>query len=189
MAAEVDLNIEYMYQAANELIPDKADHLAEITKRLGHHLQALDGYAAAAGDPAVLRNLLTAADQTYDALRVGVQSLNNASEAVRATAEDLRRSDADARRDFRNMNATLGDTPLQDVRNPPAEVPPDLGDPSVPGAPEPDDPSVGPSDGGHPSQGGTPSTPDPVAPEEDAEDREDQQQEEGSENPYVPEEV
>ena len=186
VADQVDLNIEFMYQAAKELIPDKADRLAEITKRLGHYLPGLDTQAALAGDPAVLSNLLKVADGTFDALRVGVQSLNNAAEAVLATAKDFARSDDDARRDFKDMDATLDGVPLVSVGGGSAPVPAENGDISQPGAAAPD----GPRDGGHPTQGGsTPSTPDPVSPDAAMDDNEDRQHDEEIDHPYASEEV
>ena len=185
MADKVDLDIEYMYAAAKEHIPDKADHLAEIAKRLHHHVQALDVQAANAGDPAVLRNLLEVAGVTYGELRIGVKSLNNAAAAVLATANDFVRTDEDARADFNRIDATLDGKGLKDLPLPEAEpVPPELDhDPEDPGAGRPDD---APS-GGHPTQGGAESTPDPVTPEEDAEQRDENQQESEQENPMQPE--
>lgn len=186
MADGIDLNIEYMYQAAKELIPDKADQLADVAKRLRYHLQAFDSQAALAGDPAVLRNLLKAGDQTFDALRIGVISLNNAAESVLKTAQDLAGTDHDAGRDFRHMDATLDGVPLVSVGVTPAPVPDDNGDPSQPGAPRPDDQ---PSTGGHPTQGGTASTPDPVAPADEIGEHDVRQQEEQTEHPYASEQV
>ena len=184
VADQVDLNIEYMYQAAKQLIPDKADRLAEITKRLGHYLSGLDTQAAQAGDPAVLRNLLKVGDETFGALRIGVQSLNNAAEAVLATAQELARSDDDARRDFNHMDASLDGVPLVSVGAGSAPVAADNGDLSQPGATD-----DGPRDGGHPTQGGTPSTPDPVTPDAEIHEHEDRQQDEELDHPYASEEL
>jgi len=184
MAGEIDLDLEYMFVAAKKHIPDKADHLAGVAQRLHHHLQALNVQAALAGDPAVLTNLLKVGGATYDALRIGVVSLNHAAEALNATAQDFVRTDADARRDLGRIDVTLDGVGLADapVRHTPA--PPVLDDPSQPGAPRPDDEPMT----GHPSQGGTASTPDPVAPGADAEARADQQQQSEDDHPYVTEE-
>ena len=185
MAGEIDLNLEFMFVAAKKHIPDKADHLAQVAQHLYHHLQALNEQAALAGDPAVLTNLLKVGGETYDALGIGVTSLNNAALAVNATAQDFVKNDDDARADLKKIDVTLNGAGLADAPVPSTPAPPDLEDPSTPGAPRPDDePS-----GGHPSQGGTTTTPDPVAPGEDAEERGEQQEQSEQENPYKPEEV
>ena len=185
MAGEIDLNLEYMFVAAKKHIPDKADDLAEVAQRLYHGLQELDVQSALAGDPAMLTNLLKAGGETYNALRIGVQSLNNAALAVDATAKDFVRTDADAQADMKLIDVTLGGVGVDEAPVPTTAEPPELDDPSTPGATRPDDePS-----GGHPSQAGTPSTPDPVAPGEDAEEREEQQEQSEQENPYQPEEA
>lgn len=180
----VDVDLEIMYRAGKHLIPDKADEIAGYAKELRPFLQTLDTQAALAGDPAVLRHLLKAGDQIYDGLRMGVTSMNNAAEAVLATAADFVATDAQARKDLDQMDATLDGVDLRDVPDPtPAEGPGDLDDPAAPGAGRPDDEPVG----GHPTQGGTPSTPDPVSPEQDAQERDEQQDRSEREHPYVPE--
>jgi hypothetical protein len=186
VAGEIDLDLEFMFIAAKKYIPDKADRLADVAQKLYHVLQGLNEQAALAGDPAVLTNLLKVGGETYDALGVGVTSLNNAALAVNATAQDFVKNDDDARADLRKIDVTLDGVGLADAPVPSsAPEPPVLDDPSTPGAPRPDDePS-----GGHPSQGGTTTTPDPVAPGEDAEERGDQQEQSEQDNPYQPEEV
>jgi hypothetical protein len=185
MAGEIDLDLEFMLIAAKKHIPDKADHLAGVAQRLYHCLQELDVQSALAGDPAVLTNLLKAGGETYEALRIGVQSLNNAALAVNATAKDFVRTDADARADMKLIDVTLGGVGLADASVPSTPEPPVLEDPSEPGAGRPDDEPMT----GHPTQGGTPSTPDPVTPGEDAEERDEQQEQSEQEHPYAPEEV
>jgi hypothetical protein len=139
--------------------------------------------AALAGDPAVLTNLLKVGGDTYAALRIGVASLNNAAQAVNATAKDFLRTDEDARQDLKKVDVTLDGVSLTDAPVPSTPAPPVLEDPSQPGAPRPDDEPRG----GHPTQGGTTTTPDPVTPGEDAEERGDQQEESEQEHPYEPE--
>jgi len=163
MAGEIDLDIEFMFVAAKKLIPDKADHLAEVAQRLYHHLQELNVQAARAGDPAVLTNLLTVGGATYDALRIGVASLNNAAAALNATAKDFLNTDQDARDDLAKIDVTLHGVALADAPVPaPTAAPPELEDPSLPGAPRPDDAPAG----GHPTTQGTTTTPTPLPPED-----------------------
>ena len=183
MAGEIDLDLEFMLVAAKKHIPDKADHLAGIAQRLHHHLQELNVQAALAGDPAVLTNLLKVGGATYDALRIGVVSLNNAAEALNATAKDFIRTDADARQDLARIDVTLDGVSLTDAPVRHSPEPPVLDDPSQPGAPRPDDEPMT----GHPSQGGTASTPDPVRPGVDAEARDDHQEQSEHDHPYLPE--
>jgi len=184
VAGEIDLDLEFMFVAAKKHIPDKADHLAEVAQRLYHHLQELNVQSARAGDPAVLTNLLKVGGATYDALRIGVVSLNNAAAALNATAKDFVNTDQDARDDLAKIDVTLNGVSVADAPVPSTPAPPELDDPSAPGAPRPDDEPMT----GHPSQGGTPSTPDPVTPAEDAQARDDQQEQSEQQHPYVPEE-
>lgn len=162
MAGEIDLDIEFMFVAAKKHIPDKADHLAEVAQRLYHHLQDLNVHAARAGDPAALTNLLKVGGATYDALRIGVTSLNNAAATLNATAQDFLNTDQDARDDFAKIDVNLNGVPLADAPVGSATPPPELDDPSAPGAPRPDD---APS-GGHPTTQGTTTTPNPLPPED-----------------------
>jgi hypothetical protein len=184
MAGVIDLDIEFMLVAAKKIIPDKADHLAAVAQRLYHHLQELNVQAARAGDPAVLTHLLKAGGETYDGLRVGVLSLNNAASALDATARDFARTDQDARDDLAKIDVTLHGVSVADAAVPSTPVPPVLDDPSDPGAPRPDDEPMT----GHPSQAGTETTPEPLTPAQDAEVRDDQQEQSEQEHPYVPEE-
>lgn len=163
MAGEIDLDIEFMFVAAKKHIPDKADHLAEVAQHLYHHLQELNVQAANAGDPAVLTNLLKVGGVTYDALRIGVVSLNNAATALNATAQDFLNADQDARDDLAKIDVTLHGVNVADApAAAPAATPPVLEDPSQPGATRPDD---APS-GGHPTTQGTTTTPNPLPPED-----------------------
>jgi hypothetical protein len=111
----------------------------------------------------VLTNLLKVGGVTYDALRVGVKSLNNAAAALNATAQDFLNTDQDARDDLAKIDVTLNGVSVADAAVPaPAAQPPELDDPSQPGAPRPDDAPTG----GHPTTQGTATTPTPLPPED-----------------------
>lgn len=186
MAEKVDLGIEFMYQAGKELIPDKADALAALAKKASQHIQEFNVQTSLAGDPPMMTNLLKVGGDIYDALCVGVKSLNAAATAVIATADDFVKHDDDARRDFEKMDARLDGISLKETPQPgPTEVPPDIGEPEDEGATP-----TGPREGGHPSQPGSGSTPtpEPEKPEVDAGEREENEQESETENPPKPEE-
>lgn len=154
-------DIERLYTAGKELIPDAADRLSDLAGDVTGQLEVLNKQAALAGDPAILRTMLGVGNDVYDILRQGVISLNNAATAMIKTADDYRRTDQAARDDFNRLEKDLQTEP----QPPSADVPPWIAKLEGDGAGTGDD--------------STPSTPDPDAPGEDAEQRE--QNEENSE--------
>jgi hypothetical protein len=163
-----ETDIERMYRAGKTDIPNAADRLSRISTLLFQHLQTLNGQAALAGDPAIMRSMLEVGGDLYDVLRGGVVSLNHCASAVIKTADDYVRTDADARRDFARLDPDLKGAPLPHGATPP----PELRDPEAPGATVP----AGRPDGipDDDTNGGTvtiPSTPDPVDPDVDAKKR------------------
>ncbi len=165
----IDTNLERMYHAGKVDVPHAADRLDTIATRLYEHLQTFNQQAALAGDPAIMRSMLQVGGDVYDVLRGGVTSLNNCALALIQTADDFRRTDQDAKDDFQTM-----DEQLKNMGTPTGETPPPaLLDPEAPGSTVPND------DGGSTT---TPSTPDPIAPSEDAEQRE--RNEDGSESAH-----
>jgi hypothetical protein len=165
----IDTNIERMYNAGKNDIPNAAYKLSGISGHLYDHLQTFNKQAALAGDPAIMTSMLQVGGDLYDVLRDGVTSLNNCADALIRTADDFVRTDEDARDDYRNMDKDLKDAPLPEDK----VVPPELKDPEEPGAT-----TTGPRGSGEE----TPSTPDPEKPGDDAETR--KEQEEGSEEAH-----
>lgn len=154
-------DIERLYTAGKELMPDAADRLSNLAGDVTGQLEVLNKQAALAGDPAILRTMLGVGSDVHDILRQGVISLNNAATAMIKTADDYRRTDQAARDDFNRLENDLRTEPQPRA----AGVPPSLEKLEGAGAGTGDD--------------STPSTPDPDAPSEDAEQRE--QNEENSE--------
>ena len=159
----IDTNLERMYNAGKNDIPNAAVKLSTITGHLYEHLEAFNKQAALAGDPAIMTSMLQVGGDLYDVLRGGVVSLNNCADALIRTADEFVRTDEDARDDYRNMDKDLKDDPLPEDKH----VPPELKDPEAPGAT-----TTGPRGSGET----TDSTPDPDKPSEDAETREDQEE-------------
>lgn len=152
----VDLDIEFMYAAGKVYIPDTADDLYKITKRLHAHMTTFNEQSALAGDPAGMVNLLTVVEECYRVLQPAVTTLNNMASAVIKTADDFVRTDDEARTEFNNMNAQVDGT--------------DLGGLPTPRTPE--TPTV--EEGAITDEGTdtTPSTQQPGSLEDDAEQRE-----------------
>src|SRR5688500_11852338 len=73
----VDLDIEFMYAAGKVFIPDTADDLYQITKRLHAHMTTFNEQSALAGDPAGMGNLLSVVEDSYRVLQPAVTTLNN----------------------------------------------------------------------------------------------------------------
>lgn len=152
----VDLDIEFMYAAGKVYIPDAADDLYQITKRLQSHMDTFNEQSALAGDPAGLVNLLTVVEECYRVLQPAVTTLNNMASAVIKTADDFVRTDSEARAEYRNMNAQVDGTSLGGLPTPRT----------------PETPTV--EDGGITEEGTdtTPSTQEPGSLEDDAKERE-----------------
>lgn len=153
MAFETD--IERMYRAGRELIPQAAARLTKTTGRFHDLLDAFDQQAALAGDPSVLRAMLQVGGDTYDVLRGGIKNLYHCADAVCDTAYYFRTNDEDARDDFNKMTARI----KQGKEDP---LPPPAHQPTLP--PPADHPE-------HPGHGNTPSTPDPEDPDQERGER------------------
>lgn len=140
-------NIEYMFRAGRIEMPDEAERLQGIGKKLVAGLQQVDAQAALAGDPAILRAMLRVGGDVYDVERSAIVELYDCAAAVLCTARHFVATDENARDEYNKMTPdtrNAADPPAQ-----PPTLPPDLGDPETPGAP------------------GTPSTPDPSSPGDD----------------------
>ena len=145
----METDLERMYRAGKDYIPDAAERLRRTSTRFHDLLGTLDTQAALAGDPAVLRNMLMVGGDTYDVLRNGVGNLYHCAEAVVRTADDFRATDERARDDYAHMSAKVRDRPSPTEQ----PAPPSIGDPEQPGSAE------------------TPSTPDPQDPDDERDDR------------------
>lgn len=141
-------DIERLYTAGKELMPDAADRLSKLAGDVSGQLEVLNQQAALAGDPAILRTMLGVGNDVYDILRQGVISLNHAATAMIKTADDYRRTDQAARDDFNRLENNLQTEPQPRASG----VPPWLaklegpgtgtGDESTPSTPHPDAPGV-----------------------------------------------
>ena len=151
-------DIERLYTAGKELMPDAADRLSKLAGGVSGQLETLNKQAALAGDPAILGTMLGVGNDVYDILRQGVISLNNAAAAMIKTADDYRRTDQAARDDFNRLKKNLQTEPQPRA----AEVPPWLA--KLEG------------DGAGTGEESTPSTPDPDATSVDAEQREENEE-------------
>jgi len=152
----VDLNIEFMFAAGKVYIPDTADDLYQITKRLHGYMEMLNQQSALAGDPAGFVNLLTVFESSYLVLQPAVTTLNNMASAVIKTAEDFVATDADARREFNQMDAQVDGVPIKQYSS----------------SRTPDLPTVQEGDITEEGSDNTASTPDPVPLEDDRQQRE-----------------
>jgi hypothetical protein len=137
----VETDLERMYRAGKDYIPNAADLLG-----------IFDTQSALAGDPSVLRNMLMVGGDTYDVLRGGVDNLYHCAEAVVRTADDFRATDQRAADDYAHMDRKVRDLPAP-VEKP---APPSLGNPEDPGSagtpstPDPQDPDDEREDRDHP---------------------------------------
>lgn len=163
---EINSNMEAMYRAGREEIPAEAEHIRKISRELYDVIDIVNVESAHAGDPKILVDMLTIGGDLYDVLRSAVTSLNNCATAVIATADDFRRTDDDAARDYAAM-----DDSLKGSQPPPVSAPPEMNDPEAEGATT----TVG-GDDGHmpPEEVEVPSTADPTkTPGQDKQDHED----------------
>lgn len=123
--------IEAMYRAGKITIPGVAEKVSGVAQSLHGTIPTFDVQAALAGDPAGLRATLSMCGELHEALRQMTVTLNNCAGAVVATADDFRRTDEGAARDFERMDPNLrSSSPTEAV-----EVP-GIDDPSAPGATE-----------------------------------------------------
>jgi hypothetical protein len=169
----VSSDMEAMYRAGRVEIPAEAEHISTISWDLYDVIDTLNVQSAYAGDPEILVDMLTVGGDLYDVLGSAIKSLNNCAEAVIATADDFRRTDDDAARDYANMNGALkGQQPS------PEYGPPEIKDPEKEGATT----TIGGDDGKVPPRDEeVESTPDPTkTPEQD------KQEHEANEDPDVP---
>lgn len=155
---EIKSNMEAMYRAGREEIPTEAEQISKISRDLYDVIDIVNVESAHAGDPKILVDMLTVGGDLYDVLRSAITSLNNCATAVIATADDFRRTDDDAARDYAAMDDSLkGSQPL------PSSAPPEIKDPEAEGATTTvggDDGHVPPEDVEVPSTGDPTQTPD-----------------------------
>lgn len=165
MAKEMSTDLEAMYRAGKVDIPEESAHIAKISGNLHGVIDTFNVQSANAGDPTIMVDMLTVAGDLYDVLRAAVTSLNNCSTAVIATANDFRDNDAEAARDFANM-----DKWLKEMTPTPSAPPPEIKDPEGEGASTTVDSPSGPH------EVDIESTPDPTStPEQDRAAREEAQ--------------
>lgn len=166
MAKEVSSDLEAMYVAGKQDIPDEAAHIAKITGHLNGVMDTFNTQSANAGDPQIMVDMLTVGGDLYDVLRLAVKSLNNCATAVIATADDFRKTDENAARDYGAMADWL-----KTANPPPAAPPPEIKNPEAPGATTTIDSPSGPH------EVDVESTPDPTStPEQDRERHRQQEQ-------------
>lgn len=121
--------IELMYRAGRDAIPTRAAQVSVCTEYVRDAISTFDVQSALAGEPAIMRDALTVCGELHEALRRVTSSLSNCANVVIATADDFRRTDEQAERDFRRMDPTIKkDAPT------PAVVLPQIDDPGRPGA-------------------------------------------------------
>lgn len=129
MAKEMGSDLEAMYRAGKQDIPEEAAHVSKISGDLYDVIDTFNVQSALAGDPKIMVDMLTVAGDLYDVLRAAVTSLNNCSAAVIATADDFRKTDQNAARDYANMGNWL-----KELTPTPATPPPEVKNPEAPGA-------------------------------------------------------
>ncbi|NHA01443.1 hypothetical protein G5V59_20825 [Nocardioides sp. W3-2-3] len=123
-------DIGRMYWAATKALPDQADLISAVAKSLAMGLDTLNVQAALAGDSPALTGALSIGGDVHAVLRSAVISLNNAAQAVLATAADYARTDDEAREDLHRLGLRL-----PSVADPsPASAGPALPDLAAPGA-------------------------------------------------------
>jgi hypothetical protein len=174
--------IEAMYVAGKQDIPAEAELVSGIANRLYDHLQSLDVQAARAGDPAIMRSMLSIGGQVYDVMRGTVVSLDHCASSIIKTADDFVATDEDAAADYQHLG-----TGLKTLDVPTHQVPPALPDPSQPGAVDPNQPTrMGQGDFQPHDPVVIGSTPDPVDPDTDHDQRDQTQQQGQQQTPVVP---
>lgn len=169
---EVMTEMERMYRAGRHDIPDTAYDTMRVSFDLYDSLDDFNVQAALAGDPAIMRSMLTVAGDLYEALRMAVLTLNNCAAAVIATANDYAQSDEQAKADFERL-----DRSLKDWSSSPSAPPPEIKDPEAPGAST--TVTTGEDNRGEPIEKDKtiPSTPQPVTPGDDHQKHDEQESE------------
>jgi hypothetical protein len=106
-AHQTNAPIVQMYRVGMEIIPGIAESVSSASQYLHSVIPLLDVQAALAGDPKGMRETLALCDDLHEALRRMTETLNHCAGAVIATAEDFRRTDEDAARDYQQMDKRL----------------------------------------------------------------------------------
>lgn len=120
--ADLRADLTAMYQAGRHDLPDMADALADVGKRMDAVIEGLDARAAQTGDPTVMQDVLAVSAQVYAAVSHTVTNLSNAALGVVYAADQLRGRDEFAQSVFAGLDADLkhGDPD----RPPPEELDP-----------------------------------------------------------------
>jgi len=119
MADLIKAEVEALYRAGKELIPEKAQIVADTAGTLSDSLGAWQGQAFGAGNPHSLTVAMAMNEELYTLMRRAVQLLNDMSIALVAVADRFIHTDDQAAAAAQQLQALVQE-PLTTVEVPPA---------------------------------------------------------------------